>query len=161
MKKKCPDCEKMLDLHQLVCECGYDYMMDDCPSCDRRVPEGTMTCPYCCYEIVSIGNPKKLKSKAQPTSPEPNKSTIKVIRLSKIFVPAAATIAQWPEWAFKKPTTDENMLEWAKKLRTAAEKVGDNLTNHALGYLAQMHDNKELQLKWMKLIDLLGGDDYK
>ena len=86
--------------------------------------------------------------------------TVRKKTYSKVYVPNAHEIAKWPEWIFNLPPTDQNFLDWAARLRRAAEKVGDKLTNHAIGYLAETHDNADLRANWEKIRTMLGGDDY-
>lgn len=156
---KCPKCGSAVGAEEIVCSCGYDFSMNDCPQCENRFAENLSICPNCQYNIFGTKPTKKVKKTEVPST---FGRSVKVVgRLNKIQIPAAFEVSKWHEWEFKKPITDENMLEWAKKIRARAEQLGDKYTNCAIHYLADTHDNKELRKNAIKLLVLLGGDDSK
>lgn len=159
--KKCPDCEKELKPENMLCSCGYDFTKMDCPGCDTRIPDDSVTCPNCKYNLVEdrpFGRkPRQLKIKVE------EKTVVKPIRnrKSKVYVPALFRMSNWSELSFSGPETDAGLLAWANKLRNRANEDNDWFSNHAVAYVAEHSDNKYLKTNCTHLRDLLGGDDWK
>src|SRR5262245_7129565 len=64
--KTCPSCSASVRRQDMLCACGYDWTMDDCPGCDKRIPEGTLICPHCRYDLeTGTAAPVKKKRKKE------------------------------------------------------------------------------------------------
>lgn len=50
--KVCPKCNDKLSPENMICDCGYDFTKMDCPGCDERIPDDSVICRYCKYNLV-------------------------------------------------------------------------------------------------------------
>lgn len=168
--KNCPQCKKQLENDVYKCSCGYDFDGEECPSCDTWLSSDQTVCHVCQYNLIDgtpgkkvpkkpekVEKPEKTKKKSEPSAVE---KAVNRFGLRKVMVAATHQMRDWSELKFKHDKDDQGMLDWAYNLRARAEKGGDFLSNHALGHIAAMHDDKFLRENWSKLRELLGGDDW-
>ncbi len=165
--KKCPTCQTPMPAEQMVCKCGYDFTMMDCPGCDARIPDDSAICPHCKYDLVDDVPAGKKKEKPKP-KPKPEVVEERIARTvavsrrkERVYVPGLHNMMHWEELTFKGPETDDGMMLWVHNLRKRSEADNMILMNHAIGYIAEQSDSKYLRTNAMRLRDLLGGDDWK
>ena len=152
----------------------------ECDDCKREVDADSLECPHCGYDFVLCQSSKKFlktKAKEEKSKKELLQQTTQVqqktsspVRKVKIFTPALATstrqVISIPEMKFRGDYNDENLLTWAKCLRSAWESLPESfsghsgyLTNHAIRYIADWSDDKKLSEQAERIFILLGGDD--
>ena len=155
MKKTCPACKAAV--LETVCACGYDFMMDDCPGCDKRIPEGSIVCPLCQYDILT-GTPAKVKKTKRTPSvalaqvitqnlqpiihEEPIKSQVAGgLRINHVVTLGhfGRSDSKYIEllWPADQEVTDESLYQWADDFRKAyTDKVRSttHLSNRAISH---------------------------
>jgi len=60
--KPCPDCKADVPVLMPACQCGYDFTLEPCPGCDRRIDPDAVTCPYCNYNLLLDAYPVEVHS---------------------------------------------------------------------------------------------------
>ena len=186
---KCPKCKATVAAADLICQCGFDFTMDDCPGCDERIPEGTLFCPHCNYDILE-GIPAKIQVKVKSADkkivvkedrePELRRANVPSgLRTSHVVAPGShgKPDPSYPEllWPKDREVNDNTLLEWAESFREAyTSKVRPDclLSNRAIHnwcqYTAVWHAQREgkegrndiLQIHANRILSLLGGNDY-
>lgn len=179
--KECPECEKSVAWNATNCKCGYDFSLEPCPGCDRRIAPEAAVCPHCQYNLIlgekaaptQVKKPsrkqKKEKKRKKQAAVEPTRPT-RLKRKEKVWVPALGRINRdpidFPELHLhlkEADVTDELLLEWATRLRIVWERHpetgGGYLTNRAIGYIADWGEERVLRRHANRIMNLLGGPE--
>ena len=160
-----------------------DIELMECDDCKEQVDADSLECPLCGYDFILCQSSKKfLKTKAKEAKIEKKtkeieqkthqvqQRTASSVRNVRIFTPALATstrqVISIPEMKFRGDYNDENLLTWARCLRSAWENLPEPfqghsgyLTNHAIRYIADWSEDKKFHEYAERIFQLLGGDD--
>jgi hypothetical protein len=188
--KVCPGCKKNIKSDALNCECGFDFLADECPGCDKPISLEDEKCPHCGYNLAAGSPPKPTKQPKQPkpkADPKPPKAAgsgrtkvkeqVKEVSKARAampagyrgvtHIPALGRFGQppidFPELHFKGDANDDEALkEWAENLRYAwANNVRDGSWLSNHAIGYLAGLEKPLTGKAGHIMQLLGGDDWK